>query len=131
MLINKNVPLDVNLKLYGIYNLGSDGASGKTYAYKLFRSCNSFVKDTAFVCSADTIMDQKSLIKALQDYNGEYAFMDRADQYMTNELLEALKNKQKCFILLDLKDVLWWQKIPGLFCKISLSKDMVVLEGLY
>ncbi len=131
MLINKEVPLDISLPLYGIYYLGAEGATGKTYVYKLLRSCNEFEEGVAFLCSANTIMNEQVLIQAIDSYSGKYMFFDRADQYMTDEILNSIKRKQKCYIMLDLKDYSWWWRIPALFCRIVRTKDLTRLEGLY
>ena len=107
MILEKNmsdVILDINIADTGLFILPDDSSTGKTYLTKLLSHLDS---NDVLVVTYDKdkdIMNLK-LNKALNSDTVKLICMDRADLYITNDLLNQIQNKAKnCTILIDLKN---------------------------
>lgn len=124
-----HVPLEINLVNSGICHLGDEGATGKTYVGYLLKQQNGRIPGYALVLTYEQGLSEKYYIERIQQFEGSIIFLDRADLYVSDSILEALSAKS-CIRLMDMKNFLKWNKVAAVLCDITMTADGVVIEEL-
>ena len=94
--------LNVNLPADGFYLFNRESSAGKTYIAELLKSVED---QKVLVLTYNRDRDFMNLaISKLDDTDLELVIVDRADLYMTSELLSKLyKVSSRCPVVVDLK----------------------------
>lgn len=96
MVLSNNPKLVIELD-NGLYCLGDDSATGKTYIHSIVRTIMSVKNVLAYTYSDTFINDWKSI---LSEHKYDFVLLDRGDMYLTADDLPFLKEYSKDSIVL-------------------------------
>lgn len=116
----------------GVYILGFDGATGKTYFYKSVKAlCN--LKKYSDIFLAVTFNDDytdEEYVRKVSAFKGKFIVMDRFDLYISNELIRTIEEAIDKVIFIDLKDERISNNIKCKLAYVDLKKDIVEVGEL-
>lgn len=112
----------------GIYCLGFDGGTGKTYLWEILNSKSVFNKDILCV-TYNPELSEDSLISKIDGFTGQVLFLDRLNLYYTEKVGEAL-SKKNCVVLVDLKDNDFLRQMPTALAEVEIGEDKVEVREI-
>jgi len=90
----------------GLYSLGWESGSGKSYMYKILATLQNDSDNSVKFCCIDAWQDSVSTIKEKLVQNYDLILVDRWDVRPSEEVLELLQQKKaNSVILVDCKDL--------------------------
>lgn len=108
-----DIEINILLKENGIYCLGFNGASGKSYLYELLESYSNNKRDEVLALTFNSKFNDNFIISCISDFRGKYIILDRLDLYFSKAIRDALISKSKsCIILIDLKNNISLRRLP-------------------
>lgn len=117
-----DITLDINIRRKGIFKFINEGSTGKSYLALLLNDLNLPQFKVISYENDDNIFNYK-VDRALLDKGVELILLDRADMYMTQELLDRLIDASKDkIIILDLKTLQNYNVCFSGICSIRLSQ---------
>lgn len=120
-----NVPVSIELSSKGIYDLGLNGSTGKTYLYKLLKRQQDFTPDDILAISYDQQLIN-TIPALLSKFTGSIIMLDKFDLYKSDLLFNILNSKD-CFVFVDMKSFKGWRKLRRKTCKLLLTEEGICL----
>lgn len=127
-----DIEIDIKINENGIYSLGFNGASGKSYLYELMESyANTNDNETVLAFTYDKRIDNNYISESIMKFCGKYIILDRLDLYFDVGIRNALISKsEECIILIDLKNDISLRRLPIQTASIYLFKDKLEVCSL-
>lgn len=124
------VKINFQITKPGIYVLDSKAAIGKTALARIMRVMQEMkITDKYKVITYSKDIDMSNLCAELLTVKEPIIFFDRADLYMTTELLQTIK-QLNAIILIDHKETTFWNRLKYSFCEIILEKDQITVKEI-
>ena len=127
----KDTILNIELPSYGVYFLGiGKTGEGRTYVKQLLDEYVHCTHDSnVLTVTYDSKLFKDEHAKAIKGFQGEYLMLDRADRYLSLDLCDLLLRKaEHAYVLVDCKNIQFWNKLRGRFCQITIKEDCVMVE---
>ena len=125
MTISGLIDIEVDITESGLYVLGKEGGTGKTYLASQFQKLN----DIGYPLAVVTFLDNKVFIDGDID-SAKIIFFDRADLYISNKDIQ--KHIEECskskIVLIDLKNTNRLQNILMRDVRLYLSQDKITVR---
>lgn len=104
MTLGRNTKIDILLES-GVYQLGFDGASGKTRLYHELASLAELpeYKDQILLLTYNKNLTQQQVIDLLDKFDGDLVMLDRLDLYYSEDIEDALYRRTDWLVLADVK----------------------------
>ena len=89
----------------GVYTADSESAIGKTYSYKLLDGFKSLGDKSIFLLtfSIASNMREEDIIAKIHDTSYRVIFLDRADLYLTEDIITTILSNRTAVIYVDTK----------------------------
>lgn len=123
-----DISIDLSKLEKGVYYLGSYGATGKSYLYKLLNSLKEDNQDI-LALTYDKYRDNNILLDILYRFNGQYIMLDKLDLYITQGIIDFLKSTDK-IVLIDLKNIKLLRKLPVSIAEVSMYRNKIEVNIL-
>lgn len=116
----------------GVYFMGGDGATGKSYLFSLLKARNQIVgeQDKVLLLTCDADLTKEDYIKRIKRFKGNLIFADRFSLYGDRELLQLLV-ASGATALVDEKDYYVINHVAGIrLSEIILSEKRIEVVEL-
>lgn len=125
MTFDTGIRVNIDISKNGVYVLGSESSSGKTYLAELCKSLNttydSMFNVVSYIAGAD-----ESIYKQLIDRKCRICIVDRYDMFASDELSEELRLLgEDHIVLVGCKDICIARSLKAKRAGIALTKDEV------
>lgn len=120
--------VEINLH-HGIYATDGDSAEGKTYLFRLLQAAyNAQLMTDSLLITYNPDLTEEMICKKLLARRYEFIMLDRADMYLTENIVAAMKEAARyTTIFADIKN---WMICPGLcpaVCELELTDKGIAL----
>ena len=115
-----------------VYFLGGEGATGKTFLFRLLQAGNQLAKecDRFLLLTYDPEMEREDYIKRIQRFHGKLVFADRFHLYGDDEMLQMMA-ASGITTLVDEKDYYRMNRVKGIrLSQITLKEKCVEVREL-
>lgn len=122
----QDVEIKINITEPGVYCLGFDGATGKSYLYSMVEAyCKQSMSTDILAITYDSRINSAAITARLESFNGKIILLDRFDLYCTDDIIDSLVRKVNSVVLLDLKSDIIWRKLPVKFAKVHMQRNVI------
>ena len=120
------ISISINTPSNGLYALGFDGGTGKSYLSKLLKVLSQLpeFKKLIRVISYREDYSTQDYLSEIDSFGGKLLMIDRFDLFVDKEILNLIQDKE-CVTLMGLKNNTLLRTLKFKLCMISYSKDRI------